>query len=188
MAMSANGHSHSGDPPERRQRFDTAAHDELEGTYSGRRFVITAVLTVLTAWGVLYLVFHKWRTGVLARAAFGAREVAPTVDPLAQLVPEGVSPADWRNAVAQTHSLLVTLTAANLLDKPQMERLRAELTARVAAARPETSRTVLRSIWDDLCARAGPVLIRRPRPKVLDEQPTPPLAKPTARATPPAQP
>lgn len=157
-----------GGPPVRRLRVDSTAGVGLTSTYSGRRFVTVAVLTVLVAWGSLYLVFRGWRARVLARAAYGAREVAPTVDPLARMVPEGVRPDDWREAVQQTHALLVALTAANLLDRPQMQALRDELAARVAGARPETARRVLKSVWDDMCARAGPVLARRPRPKVLD--------------------
>jgi hypothetical protein len=90
------------------------------------------------------------------------------VDPLAAQVPPGVAPEEWREAVRKTHELLVALTGANLLDRPQMQALRAELAARVAGARPETARAALRSIWDDLCARAGPVLTRRARPSVLD--------------------
>lgn len=168
MATTPNDDSCGGNPPVRRLRFDPTAGLELSQTHSGRRFVTIAVLTVLVVWGSLYLVFRHWRARVLARAAYGAREVAPTVDPLAQMVPDGVPPGEWRDAVEQTHALLVALTAANLLDQSQMQALRAELAARVAAARPETAREVLRSIWDDMCARAGPVLARRSRPKVLD--------------------
>ncbi|MDR3639554.1 MAG: hypothetical protein P4L84_37480 [Isosphaeraceae bacterium] len=167
MATTPDDDSSTNGPQARRLRFEVNAPEGPAGGHSGRRLVTVGVLVVLVAWGGLYQTFRIWRSRVLARAAYGAREVAPAVDPLAQMVPEGVAPDDWRTAVGQTHELLVTLTGANLLDRPQMEQLRAELAARVAAARPETARTVLRSIWDDLCARAGPVLALRPRPKIL---------------------
>jgi hypothetical protein len=66
--------------------------------------------------------------------------------------------------------MLVTLTASNLLDLDQMRDLRADLAARVARARarPETARSELAGLWDDLAARAGPNLVNRhPRPGLL---------------------
>jgi hypothetical protein len=138
-------------------------------SYSGRRVVIGLVLMVLFLWGVLFLVFRDWRTRYRARAAFGATQVATAIDPLAAVVPEGVSPEDWRQAVADTHRMLVTITSANLLDRAQMEGLRAEIAAIVARARPDSSRAALARLWDDLAARAGPILDeqRHPRPKLL---------------------
>lgn len=168
MAMLPNDDPTRNIRDQRRLRFDANTAVAPPLGHSGRRFVTSAVVTVLLVWGGLYLVFRDWRSRVLARAAYGARVVAPTVDPLAQLVPANVPEDDWRQAVAQTHELLVALTAANLLDHAQMEQLCAELTTRVAAARPETARRVLKAIWDDLCARAGPVLARRARPSVLE--------------------
>jgi hypothetical protein len=65
--------------------------------------------------------------------------------------------------------MLVTLMASNLLDLDQMHELRAELTARVARARPETARAELADLWDSLAKRAGPNLVKRhPRPELLD--------------------
>jgi hypothetical protein len=51
-----------------------------------------------------------------------------------------------------------------------MRDLRADLAARVARARarPETARSELAGLWDDLAARAGPNLVNRhPRPGLL---------------------
>jgi hypothetical protein len=136
---------------------------------SGRALVIGAVLGVGLLWGVLSLAFSGWRGRYHERAAFGAREVAPAIDPLADVVPPGVALHDWRQAVARTHAMLVALTAANLLDRPRMEALRDELRARVARARPETARGELARIWADLKRRAGPILndARHPPPKLL---------------------
>ena len=168
MATTPNDPSPGDGSPPRRLRFDADGATRSDQGHSGRWLVAVAVVTVLVVWGGLYLAFRGWRARVLARAAYGAREVAPTVDPIARLVPPDVSEDEWREAVRQTHDLIVALAGANLLDQAHLEQLRAELAARVAAARPETARDVLRSIWDDLCARAGPVLARRARPKVLE--------------------
>ncbi len=168
MATISNGEPDENGPV-RRLRYDfsrSGAGAAGEG-HSGRRFVAVSVLTILIVWGILYLVFRDWRVRHRTRAAFGASQVASQVDRLAPMVPEGVSPEEWREAVEQTHELLVHLTGANLLDQAGMERLRDELAARVADAQPENARAVLASIWDDMQARAGPVLERYPRPKVF---------------------
>jgi hypothetical protein len=167
-----------GDGPARRWRFDVlagglAAIGRPEAArHSGRRFVIAAVLVVLAIWGALYLAFRDWRTRYLERATFGARQVAPAIDPLADVVPLGVEAGPWRLAVAETHRMLVTLTASNLLDEPQMRELRDRLTATVTQATPATALGDLASLWDDLEDRAGPVLsTRHPRPRLLPPHP-----------------
>ena len=86
---------------------------------------------------------------------------------MAATVPAGVSPEAWRDAVSETHAMLVTVTASNLLDMAALRSLRGEVAARVARARPETALSELAGLWDDLHARAGPVLDRHPRPKLL---------------------
>jgi hypothetical protein len=63
--------------------------------------------------------------------------------------------------------MLVTLTAANVLDRPQMDALRARLAARVAAARPATARAALAAVWDEAEDQAGHVIDRHPRPGLL---------------------
>jgi hypothetical protein len=171
----------------RRWRLDELAGVRAPGprpeapAHSGRRFVVAAGLVVLTTWGALYLAFLDWRARYRARASFGARQVAPAIDPLADVIPEGVDAGRWRQAVADTHRMLVALTASNLLDETQMRALRDALSARVAAARPATALGVLASTWDDLEDRAGPILgTRHPRPKLLP--PHPPRERAGARA------
>jgi hypothetical protein len=183
MATAWNGNR--GPQPARRLRFDGQVrphHVEGSGTgapagHSGRRFVTLAVLGVLVLWGVLSLAFRDWRARYRARAAFGATQVATAIDPLAEVVPPGIAPDAWRRAVAETHAMLVTLTASNLLDLAQMHALRAEVRARVARARPETARDELAGLWNGIADRAEPVLeTRHPRPELLP--PCPPKEPP----------
>jgi hypothetical protein len=130
--------------------------------------VITSVLVVLVLAGGLALAFRDWRVRYRARAAFGAGQVATVIDALAGVVPPDVPGESWHRTVAETHAMLVALTASNMLDLADMRALRAELRARVARARPETARAELAAIWDGLARRAGPNLVRRhPRPAVL---------------------
>jgi hypothetical protein len=174
--MAAEGNGNQDAQPTRRLRVDGqrgAAPTHGPGTevpagHSGRRFVTLAMLSMLVLTGVLALVFRDWRARYRERAAFGARQVAPTIDPLAQVVPPEIAPDAWRQAVDETRALLVTLTASNLLDLAQMHALRAEVRARVARARPETARAELAGLWDGIADRAEPVVgTRHPRPKLL---------------------
>jgi hypothetical protein len=155
----------------------TATPGLLARSHSGRRFVVVAVLSVLMIWGVFALVFREWRIRYRDRAIYGVTEVVPAIDPLAAIVPPGVDPITWRDAVSRTHALLVTVTASNLLDVKQMGELRAELDAVVARAReqPDTARAELTALWDALAERAEFLFKdsrsrdgdRHPRPKVL---------------------
>jgi hypothetical protein len=167
-----------GNRPARRLRFDeypskpnrNASQPARDEGVSGRRAVIGGMLAVLVLAGGLALVFRDWRARYRERAAFGARQVATAIDPLAEVVPPVVSRDDWRRTVADTHAMLVTLTGSNLLDLDQMRELRVELTARVARARarPETACAELAALWDDLADRAGPVVVKHhPRPRLL---------------------
>jgi hypothetical protein len=177
MTTVHNGNPGDAHPPTRRLRFDTIATPRpveprarvRDHAHSGRRLVAAGVLTVLALWGGLYLAFRDWRARVHERIAYGTREVAATVDPLIRIAPPDVNPADWRQAVAETRAMLVTLTSANVLGLAEMEGLRAELRDRVAraVARPETASAELAAVWDDMAARAGHILDRHPRPKLL---------------------
>jgi hypothetical protein len=169
----------AGNRPVRRLRFDgyppnlerqTTARPRVGG-HSGRRAVIAVVLAIMVLAGGLALAFRDWRIRYRARAAFGARQVASAIDPLAELVPPGFSRGAWRRTVAEAHAMLVTLTASNMLDLSDMYALRADLAARVRRARPETARADLAALWDELARRAGPNLVKRhPRPESLSER------------------
>jgi hypothetical protein len=170
----------SGNPsnrPARRLRFDSSPSKEelrvaarLDATgHSGRRAVVVGILAVAVLAGGLALAFREWRDRYLERAAFGAGQVATAIDPLATVVPPGVSREAWHQTVAEAHAMLVTLTASNMLDLSTMRSLRADLTERVARARPATARAKLASLWTEIARRAGPDLARRhPRPALLD--------------------
>jgi hypothetical protein len=186
MPTAPNGH-HDGPSP-RRFRFDDLTSTVVRPPpppppvvpttrHSGRRFVLIAGCVVLLIWGLLYLVFRDWRQRYRARAAYGVTQVAPVIDALAETVPAGVSPDEWRTAIRETHALLVTVTGANLLDFKEMQALRGELEDVVARARkkPESAREELAGIWNRIEDRAGFVLRdarsatgrRHPRPRIL---------------------
>lgn len=141
---------------------------------SGRRFVILSVLGALIVSGMLYLVFREWRSRYRIRADYGAKQVAPAIDAFADFVPRGVEEGRWRDAVARTHAMLVTITASNLLDLAELRDLRAEL--RRAAARVEddheTAIAELAAVWDDMAER-GEFLMRDTRKLDRDRHPRP---------------
>jgi hypothetical protein len=162
--------------PTRRLRIDefagaaTSAGSVEAPMHSGRRVVVAGMLVLLLVWGTLWLAFREWRARYRERAAFGSSQVASAIDPLADVVPPNVAPEEWRQAVAETHAALVTLTASNLLDLPSMRALGNSVSARVARARarPEIARDELAVLWDELLDKAAPILAERhPRPMVL---------------------
>jgi len=149
--------------------------------HSGRRFVLVSGLVVLTIWGMLYLVFRDWRGRYQKRALYGATYVVPAIDPMARVEPPGVSPEAWRDAVASTRSMLLTVTSSNLLDERQMRDLRSELegTAAQSSAHPERAVAELATVWNNIADR-GEFLLkdgkspggdRHPRPKILPPRP-----------------
>ena len=161
----------------RRLRIDATAggmspSSDVPPGRSGRHVVIVGVLLVLVTWGGLYLAFRDWRARYRERALYGATHVATAIDPMVAEVPAGVPPEAWRDAVSETHAMLVTVTASNLLDMAALRSLRGDVAARVARARPETALSELAGLWDDLHDRAGPLLDRHPRPELL-----PPLSR-----------
>jgi hypothetical protein len=108
---------------------------------------------------------------------YGATRVAPAIDPMAEIVPPGVEPGAWRDAVSQTHEMLLALTGSNLLTIGEMKALRARLDEFVARARahPETAPGILATLRNQIADRdeflnpdsrskGGD---RRPRPKIL---------------------
>ena len=148
---------------------------DLGSGSSGRRFVIAGVLVIFVLWGVLFWIFQDWRARHRALSLFGATEVATVVNPLTETVPPGVDPKTWKAAVADTRMMLETVTASGMLDRKAMEQLRDDLRARVARTSPETAIGTLSKLWDEMQAKAGPILMGRPsrppfpppRPKIL---------------------
>lgn len=139
---------------------------------SGRKVVAALVFGVLALWLGLFLAFREWKARYDALARFGASEVAPAVDPLAQVVPPGVPLDDWRRAVADTHAMLLALTGAGVLDHDRMDQLRRDITDRVARARPETALKTLADLWDDLERQAGPLIAPDTTPPANSRQAT----------------
>jgi hypothetical protein len=174
------------------RRFDGLVTAEAGRGHSGRRFVVVAVVVVLFTWGGLYLAFQRWRAAYRERAAWGASHVVSAIDPLKEIAPPGVEPADWRNAVDETHGMLLTVVASNLLDLHDMDKLRLELDQSVSRirVRPETAQTELAAIWNTLADRAeflfqdskDPTRDRHVRPKILP--PRPAKASPIAKTGP----
>ncbi len=183
--MSTSGNGPLSPVEARRWRIDDRRTGPLSaGRPSGRRVVIGLLAIVLVFWLSIGLAFRAWKARYQALAEFGAMRVAPVIDPLASTVPPDVPSTEWRVAVSETHAMLLALTGAGVLDEVQMNDLRREIAAKVAAARPETARQTLAGLWDDLERQAGPVIApdripppansrqaarnpRPPRPKIL---------------------
>jgi hypothetical protein len=188
--MSIPGNGPTSRPEARRWRFDdrraeVRANDvQLDLRPTGRRVVIAIVAVVLALWLGLDMSFRSWKARYRALAEFGETQVAPVIDPLASIVPPDVPATEWRVAVSETHAMLLALVGSGALDEGQMDDLRREIAARVAAARPETARQTLADLWNDLERKAGPLIApnrtpppansrqaarhpRPPRPKIL---------------------
>ncbi len=183
MASLGNGHGNGHPRTTRRWDLDALRRRPALGepSASGRRFVVAGIIATLLIWGAVYLAFLYWRATYRTLAEFGASQVAPLVDPLADRVPPGVDPASWKSAVADTHAMLVALTGAGLLDRPRMEALRTDVAARVARATPETARAELTRLWDDIESRAGPAV-------APDDAPPPPGSRQALRHPRPRRP
>jgi hypothetical protein len=187
MASTSNGHQDGS--ASRRFRFDDLASTVVQlptpasGSgdvmphHSGRRLVLVAGAAILVLWGALYLVFLEWRARYRTRTSFGVTQVAPVIDALAEIIPPGVGAGAWKEAVRETHAMLVSVMSANLLDVQQMQLLRDELKQTVERARlhPETARDELASVWTAMADRAEFVLQEgtsgrhkgHPRPAIL---------------------
>ncbi len=157
----------------------TRTMEGLEAGYSGRRFVLTAGACVLLIWGTLYLVFRDWRAKYRERAFYGATRVVPTIEPMRSISPPHVDPVAWRDAVDQTRAMLVTVTASNLLDVAEMDKLRVELSQHVRQARdqPATAPRELAEIWNEVADR-GEFLFRDSRSQSGERHPRPGILPP----------
>ena len=92
MTTPPNGHQ-DGSPPRRFRPLELTSNSiqaaaargslTLPPAYSGRRFVLGAGLVLLLLWGTLYLIFRDWRARYNERARFGATQVVPVIDALA---------------------------------------------------------------------------------------------------------
>lgn len=151
--MSSNGHTTP------RFRIESEKVEPLapQGV-SGRVVVICACVVVLCIWGGLTLGMRAWKADYESKAEFGRTQIAPLVDPLAEMVPVGVEPAAWAAAVQDTHKMLHALTAASLLDMKMLEDLKSKLETQVNSAKPETVQAMLTELWDDQIKKAGPVM------------------------------
>ncbi len=146
--------------------------------------MLVSGLVLLTVWGTLYLLFRDWRARYQKRALYGASVVVPAIDPMARALPPGIAPDTWRDAIASTRSMLLTVTGSNLLDQKQMDELRTELdraTTR-SLADPKRAVTELATIWNNIADR-GEFLLkdgrsasgeRHPRPRILPPRATKP--------------
>jgi hypothetical protein len=142
--------------------------DVLGSEHSGRWFVVAAVFGILTIWGSLQVLFQNWRARYRERTAFGRRELPHVVDGLARIKPPELSVDEWRRMVSDTHAMLEMLVGANLLDHAGTVALRNDLNERVAQTRPNTALDDMIRIWSDMDAKAGPALLRAPRPSWLE--------------------
>ena len=189
MTSGGNGHTngHGDGLPRTSPRFgpdDLVRRPVLDeaSSVSGRRFVIVGLISTLLIWGAVYLAFLYWRARYRTLAEFGATQVAPLVDRLAESAPPGVDPDAWKKAVADTHGMLLALTGAGVLDRAQMEALRGDVAARVArATTPEAARVELIGLWDQIEHDAGPVI-------APDTAPPPPGSRHAARHPRPPRP
>jgi hypothetical protein len=125
---------------------------------SGRKFVIGGIIVILLVWGVIFLAFQAWRANYEALAEYGATQIAPLVDSLTTKNPPGVEPKEWKQAIDDTHGMLLALTGSGLLERKTMEDLRNALSAIVEKATPDTVRKDLTDFWNSLERKAGPVI------------------------------
>jgi len=150
--------------------------------------VLVSGLVLLAIWGTLYLLFRDWRARYQKRAQYGASYVVPAIDPMVRIDPPDVAPEAWREALAQTKAMLVTVTSSNLLDEKQMRELQIALdgAARRSLADPKRAVTELAIIWNSIADRGEFLLkdsrsasgVRHPRPKILPPRPAKPAPRP----------
>jgi hypothetical protein len=110
---------------------------------------------------------------------YGATRIAPAVNPLRVIVPVGVDPVAWRDAIDQTRSLLIAVTDSGLLSVHNMQKLRIYLDKQVGRANdhPETVRAVLAEIWNEV-ADLGESMLKGGRSDGGDRYPRPQILPP----------
>ena len=172
LATIRNGKA--GPEPARKHRLDARERNTGDGPTlprptSGRRFILISAVVLAVGWGALYFVFRDWRARHRELADYGRAQVAEAVGPLAGLHPPGVVPEEWQQAVDATRRMLADVSASGLLDRPGLDRLRADLDARVARVRthPEAAVGVLATLWDDMARKTKLRTDLVPRPKLL---------------------
>jgi hypothetical protein len=110
----------------------------------------------------LFVAFRQWRGRHEELAAYGRERVAPVILPLGRHVPRGIDAARWQRVVESMRDVLAALTGSAVLDLKEMQELRREIQLRVDRATRATAAHELESLWEELEARAGPVLITHP--------------------------
>jgi hypothetical protein len=113
--------------------------------------------------------------------SYWATRVVPAIDPLAEVAPPDAEPTAWRDAVGQTHAMLLSLAGTNQLSIEAMKLRRAKIEHLVnqACARPETAVAKLAVIWNESnkltdLQHKGWIAHssdRQPRPKLLVPNP-----------------
>ena len=98
--------------------------------------------------------------------SYAETRVVPAIDTLKSVTPPDVDPGTWREAIDETHAMLLSATDAGSFDVARLRKLREQVIQKVnqARERPEAAPHELAAIWDQLASYAKE---RRPRPKIL---------------------
>src|SRR6202044_3552789 len=82
--------------------------------------------------------------------------IAPAITPLRVLVPVGIEPAVWRDAIEQTRALLIAVADSGSLSMKDKQELCKVLDQHVSRARdqPATALAELAEIWNHLADRS----------------------------------
>lgn len=139
----------------------------------GRRVVVAMIGALALATLVVLGAFLGWSERARRRIELGKTLVVPAVEPLRAVVPPGVEPAEWADAVEATAVMLGEVVGTGQIDEAESNELRADLDRRVASATPETAVATLRAIWDDMARLKGRfrAKLARRRPMLLDRRP-----------------
>jgi len=146
--------------------------------HSGRKFVLLLATVILLIWAALWIGFRHWKSGYEQRAVIG-RRAAERVRPLVDSRPPGVDVWEWEDTVDHAEAMLIAVTGSNLLSANQLRELTDQVDTLVDTTRNDPSRAAddLRSFWDDIARRAGPVadiygrprLVRDPKTKIHED-------------------
>ena len=82
--------------------------------------MLAAGLVFLVLVGVLAMLFPNGSRAIARRASFGATQSPRQSTRWRRIVPVGIDPAAWRQAVADTHQALIAVTASESMDQTEM--------------------------------------------------------------------